>query len=304
MSDHLSPHERAMLDALQRSDTPDSTEQRRVKQRLFAELGLGVAGAATATAASHVSHAAAATTSSGGAVSTGAAVASGAGAGSNVGAAATLGAGTTSTAAAGGFTSGLLAKLGAAKLALGLGAVLTTAGGTAVWWSSQSASPLAVSSAAGSSAAGSSAAVSSAAGMQSSPNAPPVLVNPATLPEGPVVEAASKVDSTRPRGAESSTPPGRPTLKSSLEEEAQLLAAAQQRISQGDPRGALSVLSQHAKQFPRGALSLERQATVAIAHCLSGQTARGRGEAERFRRKHPNSPMVKRLESACKLDSP
>lgn len=299
MSDHLSPHERAMLDALQRSDTPDSTEQRRVKQRLFAELGLGVAGAATATAASQVSHAAAATTSSGGAVSTGAAVASGAGAGSNVGAAATLGAGTTSTAAAGGFTSGLLAKLGAAKLALGLGAVLTTAGGTAVWWSSQSASPLA-----GSSAAGSSAAVSSAAGMQSSPNAPPVLVNPATLPEGPVVEAASKVDGTRPRGAESSTPPGRPTLKSSLEEEAQLLATAQQRISQGDPRGALSVLSQHAKQFPRGALSLERQATVAIAHCLSGQTARGRGEAERFRRKHPNSPMVKRLESACKLDSP
>ncbi len=294
MSDHLSPHERAMLDALQRSDTPDSTEQRRVKQRLFAELGLGVAGAATATAASQVSHAAAATTSSGGAVSTGAAVASGAGAGSNVGAAATLGAGTTSTTAAGGFTSGLLAKLGAAKLALGLGAVLTTAGGTAVWWSSQSTSPLAVSSAAG----------SSAAGMQSSPNAPPVLVNPATLPEEPVVEAASKVVSTRPRGAESSTPPGRPTLKSSLEEEAQLLATAQQRISQGDPRGALSVLSQHAKQFPRGALSLERQATVAIAHCLSGQTARGRGEAERFRRKHPNSPMVKRLESACKLDSP
>jgi outer membrane protein assembly factor BamD (BamD/ComL family) len=89
-----------------------------------------------------------------------------------------------------------------------------------------------------------------------------------------------------------------------LEEEAQLLGTAQQRISQGDARGALSVLAEHQKQFPRGALSLERQATVAIAHCLSGQTSKGRGEAERFRRKHPNSPMVKRLESACKLESP
>jgi outer membrane protein assembly factor BamD (BamD/ComL family) len=89
-----------------------------------------------------------------------------------------------------------------------------------------------------------------------------------------------------------------------LEEEAQLLATAQQRISQGDARGALSALGAHQKQFPRGALSLERQATFAIAHCLSGQTSRGRGEAERFRRKHPSSPMVKRLESACKLESP
>src|SRR5690606_25581784 len=92
--------------------------------------------------------------------------------------------------------------------------------------------------------------------------------------------------------------------KSSLREEAQLLAQAHQRISQGNPQAALSVLLDHQKRFPRGTLGLERQATLAVARCLAGETTRGRAEAERFRRKHPNSPMVKRLESACQLSKP
>lgn len=298
MSDHLSSHERALLDALQRADTPDAGEQRRVKQRVFAELGLGAVGITAATVASQVSHAApaagavalkGATT---GAAAQAPALMGGGAAGSAVGTTgvgstglgttAALGAGATSAAASGGFGSALLAKAGAAKLMLGLTAALATAGGSAAWWSQQQevAAP---------------ALPSTATAPQPQPANPP----PAALetPDEPLSEDVPRKTSVRRSAAQQLAP------KSTLEEEAQLLAMAQQRISQGDAKSALDVLAEHQRRFPRGALSLERRATVAIAHCLSGQTSRGRGEAERFRRKHPNSPMVKRLESACKLES-
>src|SRR5690606_3311088 len=55
MSDQLPPHARALLTALQTEDTPDAEQQRRVKQQVFARLGLGAIGAAaaTSTVASH-----------------------------------------------------------------------------------------------------------------------------------------------------------------------------------------------------------------------------------------------------------
>src|SRR5690606_11267650 len=113
-----------------------------------------------------------------------------------------------------------------------------------------------------------------------------------------IAETPAKPQARRPRATDvvANDP------QSTLHDEAALLAVAQQRISQGDPRGALTALVEHRTRFPQGALSLERQATTALARCLSGQMAQGRSEAERFRRQHPNSPMVKRLESACKLN--
>lgn len=290
MSDHLSPHERALLDALQRADTPDIGEQRRVKQRVFTELGLGAVGITAATVASQVSHAAPASGIAIKAATTGAAqgVAQGS---TGVATTSALGASATGAATSGGFAAALLAKVGTTKLVLGLTAALTTAGGTAAWWTHvQEATSTSV------------ATPTVAATSVQHANPEPAVADLPVASE--LIEAPRKASTRRLRSMDSSPAAERAAPKSSLEEEAQLLATAQQRISQGDASGALSVLAAHQKQFPRGALSLERQATVAIAHCLSGQTSRGRGEAERFRRKHPNSPMVKRLESACKLESP
>jgi hypothetical protein len=287
MSEHLSPHERALLDALQRDDTPDVGAQRRVKQQLFAELGLGVAGGALIAGATATSHAAPAsgivatgTTQLAGQLATQSAANVATHAAATTGTAGTLGAASAGASTAGGLAA-LAAKLGTAKVVLGLTAALATAGGTALW--SRANAPEATTVAAV-------VASDQAAHVSPTPPEPAALeVAAAPLPEvKAVTPSRSRVASSR----------------SSLEDEAQLLAQAQQKISQGDARGALSVLSEHQREFPRGTLSLERQATFAIARCLAGQTTRGRADAVRFRRQHPNSPMVKRLESACQLPAP
>lgn len=333
MSDQLPPHARAMLDALQREDTPDSAEQRRVKQQVFARLGLGAIGAVTATASSVVSHAA--TTASSTAVGGAAMATSGASAGSPLGAAVgSLGAGTASagtagagTTAATGITSLLAAKLGTTKLVLGLTTVLATAGGAALLsetllsetQSSRTQPAEATLSDARSSRAQSTEhratpapsvaaspivsrqIVRDAQGPTEAPQLPHVEQNPPGSRSLVTADAASRapeaVSQSRSSGA-------RPAPTSSLQEEAQLLGLAHQKISQGQPAAALSVLTEHQRRFPRGTLALERQAAFAVAHCLNGETSRGRAEAERFRRKYPTSPMVKRLVSACQLSEP
>lgn len=310
MSEHLSPRERALLDALQRDDTPDGSEQRRVKQRVFAELGLGVVGGAlvaTATATSHAAPASGiAATAAGAAKASGAAKAAGAtkaagvaNAGlqsaTNVAAqapaalslgASALGGGIGTAVSSGGVaTSGLAAvaaKLGTTKMVLGLVAALATAGGTALW---------------------------SAQHLPVAATTPP-SVTVLRVPDHPTPDVVDlAVEATLSAPVESLRPsppraPRAPSTRSTLDDEAHLLTQAQQKIAQGDANAALSVLSEHQRQFPRGTLSLERQATFAIARCLSGQTSRGKTDALRFRRQHPNSPMVKRLESACQLPAP
>ena len=61
-----------------------------------------------------------------------------------------------------------------------------------------------------------------------------------------------------------------------LQAEASLLAQAQRALAAGDPDAALDRLAQHRAQFPKGALSQERRAASAIAHCQAGRLARGR----------------------------
>lgn len=260
MSDQLPPHARALLTALQREDTPDAEEQRRVKQQVFARLGLGAIGAAAATTTTVASHA---TTSAAGSVAT---------------------AGTSG----GGLGSLLAAKLGTAKVVLGLTAALATAGGAALLSRTN---------------------VETTEVTQPTPafshGVFPASSEAPALPPEPVAEeqATPEPSAAQPkatRGTGSATG-NRPSSPSSLEEEAQLLSQAHQQVSQGNPRAALTVLLEHQRRFPRGTLSLERQATLAVARCLAGDTTRGRADAERFRRKHPNSPMVKRLESVCQL---
>lgn len=328
MSDHFSPHERALLDALQRADTPEADETLRVKQRLFAELGLGAAGVTAATVASQVSHAAPTAGGALQAVATGGVATGGVPTGGVATGAATLETGssaalatakaattalgtagtTTKAVASGGFTS-VLAKVGTTKLVLGLAGALTTAGGTAAWWASEQESVTL------------SSTTPQFSTTQFSTTQQPALVPQASTAEPPLAPAVAADDNlapstspvpeldhssetpTKPRARRTRTTDVTPNgAESTLHDEAALLATAQQRISQGDPRGALTALKEHQERFPGGALSLERQATTALARCLSGQMVAGRKEAERFRRRHPNSPMVKRLETACKLD--
>jgi outer membrane protein assembly factor BamD (BamD/ComL family) len=85
-----------------------------------------------------------------------------------------------------------------------------------------------------------------------------------------------------------------------LKEEAALLSRAQSALQSGDVAQALSALSEHREKFPRGVLRGEREAALSVAYCKSGDP-RGKERAERFIVNNPDSPMVQRLRSACKL---
>ncbi len=122
----------------------------------------------------------------------------------------------------------------------------------------------------------------------------------------PSAEEPSSSDSkkgriaTRPRG-KASVKEGMAAGESSLKQEAALLGRAQAALQSGDTREAISALMQHQKEYPRGLLSGEREAALAIALCQSGDLVRGQKQAQRFLSKSSESPMVQRLRATCKL---
>ncbi len=309
MSDQLSPYERQLLDALQADDTPDASEQQRVKQRVFSQLGLGVATvAASAAVGSTVQSAAALPTAAGvaqvgaaagaqsGAAAAGGSVAAAGSGSAAMGAAAGGGAVAGANSATAGWVAVVTAKLGTVKGIVGLSVALAAAGGGTLVALTGSYDPVTPP-----------AQVSEA----DAPPAPPLLDTPAVETERDVegesaeALAATNVVHPPPAAPKRVTKPkasemGRPG-PSSLQEESALMSRAQQAIGSGRPKQAIGLLLEHQKRFPSGTLRLERQAALAIARCQSGQVARGAQEAARFREAHPNSPMVQRLETACKL---
>lgn len=85
----------------------------------------------------------------------------------------------------------------------------------------------------------------------------------------------------------------------SLAAEAESLARAQAALQRGEPDDALTVLTAHARRFPRGALREEHDALRAIALCAADRAREGRGEAQAFLRAHPTSPLAERVRTAC-----
>ncbi len=295
MSDQLSPDERRLLDALQLDDTPDAAEQQRVKRRLFAQLGLGVATVAGSAAVGSTAVAPTAQAASLAPSAAGIAGASGSAAGTSAGAAGCAGVTGVASGAAKATTWGALAtKLGTVKGVLGV-TVALGAGGGAVWSMTADSPPPDPETPVVESRA--------AAPQDPSPNvAPDSAEAEPTEPESAETDEAPEPTTQAPRATPKSkrTTIASPTT-SDVEAEAKLLSEAQRAIARGDSSRALGLLLKHQKTFPNGTLRLERQAALAIARCQAGQLERGRKDAERFRDAHPNSPMVRRLESACSL---
>lgn len=87
--------------------------------------------------------------------------------------------------------------------------------------------------------------------------------------------------------------------KSSLAEEAAMLARAQAAIQGGRAAAALEELSGYVKKFPTGTLREEHDALRAIALCEAGRTQEGRGEAQAFVRSRAGSALAERVRGAC-----
>ncbi len=95
--------------------------------------------------------------------------------------------------------------------------------------------------------------------------------------------------------AEATTPPRTP---SQLAAEVALISEARGLVAKGRDAAALASFRRHARQFPRGVLSEERAAWLAILQCRLGRQA-GSASAAAFLEHHPNSPHAARVRTTC-----
>jgi hypothetical protein len=143
------------------------------------------------------------------------------------------------------------------------------------------------------------------------PAEPPALAPPefAAAPalrvdEVPTVSVESLPGALPPKPALRALPP-KPAPPSvspadgSLEAEVALVREAQAALAVGDAAKALSALDEHARRFPAGVMTEERQATRVLALCAAGLTADARAAGKAFLDAHPSSPAAQRVRSSC-----
>ncbi len=125
----------------------------------------------------------------------------------------------------------------------------------------------------------------------------PVLeAQPEQLPAAPPARSAKASSAVTPSAPTEPEPKPR---KSSLESETLLLRHAHEMLQAGNASRALSLLDEHARSYPHGALVEERGAQRIFALCALGSTARARSEAAIFLSERPNSPLAPRVRTSC-----
>ena len=121
----------------------------------------------------------------------------------------------------------------------------------------------------------------------------------------PAVSAPVSAVAPAPAGTNDVTMPsmapvtGRAPASAESETELELISAMQLALRSGDAAGALTLASRHARRFPRGALTQERDGVRAIAQCrLAAPEARAKLRAD-FLGKYGASPYAARVKDAC-----
>lgn len=92
-----------------------------------------------------------------------------------------------------------------------------------------------------------------------------------------------------------------PISASALSREVQSITAARDALAAGNYVAAERHLDEHRAQFPRGALSAERQALSMICQCRSG---RGTAAAAAYVGRRPTTPLARRVATECGLTLP
>ena len=134
------------------------------------------------------------------------------------------------------------------------------------------------------------------------PPATPETRDPSTVPSSVVAPPAPSALAAHPASAL----PGGPRVadpaaatEGELSVETRLLSSAAGALRGGDPRGALTLLDEHRRRFPRGVLSEERDAERVFALCAMGSEEEARRSAKQFAREHPRSGLAPRVARAC-----
>jgi len=90
-----------------------------------------------------------------------------------------------------------------------------------------------------------------------------------------------------------------PASSGSLQDELALIRAADAALRAGNPARALALTDEHARRFPRGALSEERAGMRILALCAMGNASSSGAAA--FLASHAGSPLAPRIRTACGL---
>jgi hypothetical protein len=115
------------------------------------------------------------------------------------------------------------------------------------------------------------------------------------LGDGAAPEVAPAVPIVSPPGAPASASgPG-----DGIADETALLDKAQTALREGRPDAALSALDEHGTQYGDGVLREERIGARILVLCRLGRVAEARAEAARFLQESPRSPVAARVRSSC-----
>jgi hypothetical protein len=120
--------------------------------------------------------------------------------------------------------------------------------------------------------------------------APPVVVAPLVVAAPPSVPVPAAVAAPR-------------VERDDLPAELRWIERAQTALAAGDPGAAQAALRGHARAFPRGHLTEEREALSVQALCASGRAEEARRAAAAFVARHPTSPQSARVRRTC-VDAP
>jgi RNA polymerase sigma factor (sigma-70 family) len=131
---------------------------------------------------------------------------------------------------------------------------------------------------------------------------PDATVAPAEPPMPANAEQrATPIESSAPLRPAST--PSAPTVQPGVDAEAALLATALAALAARDPTAASQAIATHEREFPTGALVLERRVARVRALCMAGHPAQARGEAQALQREHPDRAAVVALDEGCAAGS-
>jgi hypothetical protein len=128
---------------------------------------------------------------------------------------------------------------------------------------------------------------------------------PATAEPTPALSPGPSADSEAsvgPRATGLAPPPVSARGFASAEEpsdELALVSSMQLALRSGNPARALAVANEHARRFPSGTLSQEREGARAIARCQLAEPAARASMQSAFEARYPGSPYAARVKAAC-----
>ncbi|MFZ5893066.1 MAG: hypothetical protein ACOY0T_18545 [Myxococcota bacterium] len=132
------------------------------------------------------------------------------------------------------------------------------------------------------------------------PSLPRQLPAPSIAPKVPELVAAPSASGESVPAPSSSASnikraPSPSVVHSDPEAELRLMREAQAALG-SNPARALELAAQHAQQFPRGVLAQEREVVSIDALSRLGRTTEARSRATRFRKSHPESAYLPRID--------